>query len=122
MGYPEASLTQYGKVLAFVIDRTRVYVMTGWRKPRLRVGDDNIQVDFYLVREADRGWRLDAYASFFDGRRGPVAAGMREKIVRAVASEVETGSRRFRKALSSLLSAWDSSTTSGRPSETRSPT
>ncbi len=91
LGYPEASLsTPYGKVLAFVIDRTRVYVMTGWRKPRLRVGDDSVYVDFYLVRAADRGWRLDAYASFFDGRRGPVAAGIREKIARAIASEVET--------------------------------
>src|SRR5579862_9274808 len=90
-GYPEASLsTPYGKVLAFVIDRQRIYVMTGWRKPRLRIGDDSVHVDFYLVRAADRGWRLDAYASFFDGRRGPVSAGIREKIVRAVASEVET--------------------------------
>ena len=72
-GYPEASLsTPYGKVLAFVINRTRVYVMTGWRKPRLRVGDDSVQVDFYLVRAADRGWRLDSYGSSFKGtsRRG----------------------------------------------------
>ena len=45
-------------------------------------------VDFYLVR-ADRGWRLDAYASFFDGRHGPVGAGIREKIATAVALEVE---------------------------------
>ncbi|MGC2303524.1 hypothetical protein [Candidatus Binatus sp.] len=94
LSYPEASLsTPYGKVLAFVLDRTRVYVMTGWRKPRLRVGDDSVYVDFYLVRgrkRGDRGWRLDTYASSLDGRRGPVAAGVREKITRAVASEVET--------------------------------
>src|ERR1700722_2843719 len=89
LGYPEASLsTPYGKVLAFVIDRTRVYVMKGWRKPRLRVGDDIVHVGFYLVWR-DRGWRLDAYASFFDGCHGPVGAGVRGKIGTAVASKVE---------------------------------
>lgn len=119
LGYPEASLsTPYGTVLAFVMDRTRVYVMTGWRRPRLRVGDDSVRVNFYLVRGrplrpttgltrfteegrseytfntrqmcGDRGWRLDSYASFFEGRRGEVKALVRAKIVRAVASEVET--------------------------------
>ena len=90
-GYPEASLsTRYGKVLAFVMDRTRIYVMTGWRKPRLRVGDDSVRVNFYLVRGADRGWSLDTYASSFEGRRNEVQALVRAKIVRAVASEVET--------------------------------
>jgi hypothetical protein len=90
-GYPEASLsTPYGRVLAFVIDRARVYVMTGWRKPRLRVGDDSVQVDFYLVRVADRGWRLDSYGSSFEGRRGGVKAQVRAKIVYAVTSEVDT--------------------------------
>ena len=90
LGYPEASLsTPYGKVLAFVIDRTRVYVMTGWRKPRLRVGDDSVYVDFYLVWR-DRGWRLDSYGSSFEGRRGRVTAQVRTKIVRAVMLEVAT--------------------------------
>lgn len=85
---PQALLaTPYGKVWVFVMDRTRVYVMTGFRRPRLVVGRETIHVDFYLVR-SDRDWRLDAYASFFDGRHGPVRAAVRAKIVRAVVSAV----------------------------------
>jgi hypothetical protein len=85
---PQARLgTPYGKVWAFVIDSTRVYLMTGFRRPRLAVGRERVYVDFYLVR-SDRDWRLDSYASFFDGRRGKVRADVREKIVSAITPEV----------------------------------
>lgn len=84
LGHPLASLsTSYGKIQAAVMDSGRVYVTTGWQKPRLRVGDDRIKVDFYLMRGDDGGWHLDSYGSSFEGARGQVKAEIRSKIVRA---------------------------------------
>jgi hypothetical protein len=84
---PQASLgTPYGKVLAFVMDSTRVYVMTGFRRPRLQVAGDRVKVDFYLVRDGAGEWHLDTYSFSFEGHRGQVKADVRSKIVRAVTS------------------------------------
>src|ERR1019366_1232402 len=84
LGHPRASLsTSYGKIQAAVMDGGRVYVTRGWKKPRLRVGDDRIKVDFYLMRGDDGGWHLDSYGSSFEGAGGQVKADIRSKIVRA---------------------------------------
>ena len=120
-GYPEASLsTPYGKVLAFVIDRTRVYVMTGWRKPRLRVGVITsrwISISFALPIAAGASMLTLPFSTVAAVRSG----GIREKIVRAVASEVETWIASLPQSAIVAAEAWDSGTTSGRRSEARYP-
>jgi hypothetical protein len=87
LGHPQASLsTRYGKIQASVMDSGRLYVMTGWRKPRLRICDDRVQVNFHLEREDDGSWHLDTFHYCFEGRHGEVKADVRSKIVRAVTS------------------------------------
>jgi hypothetical protein len=87
LGHPQASLsTPYGRIQAVVMDSGRLYVMTGWRKPRLQVGGELVRVDFHLVREDHGYWHLDKFYFSFEGARGEVRAAVRSKIVRAVSS------------------------------------
>jgi hypothetical protein len=68
------------------MDSGRLYVMTGWRRSRLQVGDELVRVDFHLVRDDHGSWYLDKFYFSFEGVRGEVKAAVRSKIVRAVSS------------------------------------